>query len=155
VKRRLFTVAAALSCLLAVAVTASWLRSYWVYDQVACGSAGDRYPCAWKSYDASFQFSRWPPGIPKGASGAVLTSFGKVLFQQALYSEEPVRETASRGYAWSSDGNVIPSFSYLQVVAGDMNRSGHWTVRQITARHWALVLLFAVVPVAWLFASRR
>ncbi len=154
-KRRLFTVVAALSCLLAAGVAASWARSYWVYDQVSCSPVPDRYQCAWRSYGASFQFSSWPPGIPKGASGAVLTCFGKILLEQAVYSEEPVRGTASHGYGWSSDDNVIPSFSYFYAVTGDMNRSGHWTVRQVTARHWALVLLFAVLPSAWLFASRR
>jgi len=153
-KRRLFTIAAALSCLLAIAVAVSWVRSYWVYDQVSCGSAGDRYQCAWKSYDASFQFPGWPPGIPKGASGAVLTSFGKILLEQAIHGEEPLRGTA-HGYGWSSDDNVIPSFSYFHAVTGDMNGRGHWTVRQATARHWALVLLFAALPAAWVFASRR
>ncbi len=154
-KQRLFTVAAALSSLLAVGVAAFWVRSYWVYDQVSCGSMPDGYQCAWESYGASFQFPRWPPGIPKGASGAVLTCFGKVLLEQAVYSEEPLRGKTSRGYGWSSDDNVIPSFSYFYAVTGDMSRRGHWTVRQGTARHWALVLLFAVLPVAWPFASRR
>jgi hypothetical protein len=153
-KRRLFTVAAALSCLLAVGVAASWVRSYWVYDQVSCGSVLDRFQCAWRSYGASFQFPGWPPGIPKGASGAVLTSFGKILLKQAIHSEEPLRGTA-HGYAWSSDENVIPSFSYFYAITGSMNDRGHWTVRQVTVRHWALMLLFAVLPVAWMFASRR
>jgi hypothetical protein len=152
-KGRLFTVAAALSCLLAIGVAASWVRSYWVYDQVSCGS--NSYQCAWMSYGASFQFPRWPPGIPEGASSAVLTCFGKVLLQQAVYSEEPPPGTGSRGYGWSSDPNVIPSFSYFYAVTGDMTGKGHWTVRQVTARHWALLMLFAVLPVAWLFASHR
>jgi hypothetical protein len=152
-KRRLFTVAAALSCLLAVGVAASWVRSYWVYDQVSCGSMQDGHQCAWESYGASSQFVRWPPGIPKGASGMVLTCFGKVLLEQAIYNEEPLRRTASRGYGWSSDDNVIPSFSYFYAVTGDMTREGYWTIRQGTVRHWALELLFAVLPVAWLFAS--
>lgn len=154
-KRRLFTIAAALSCLLAIGAAASWVRSYWVYDQVSCGSVSDRYQCAWKSYDASFQFPRWPPGMPKGAAGAVLTCFGKVQLAQRVYSEELPRGTAAHGYGWSSDENIIPSFSYLYAETGDMNGRGHWTVRQVTVRHWALVLLFSVLPVAWLFASRR
>src|SRR5713226_1469285 len=84
-KRRLFTVVAALSCLLAAGVAASWARSYWVYDQVSCSPVPDRYQCAWRSYGASFQFSSWPPGIPKGASGAVLTCFGKFLLDTGLW----------------------------------------------------------------------
>jgi hypothetical protein len=153
-KRRLFTVAAALSCLLALGVTASWVRSYWVYDQVSCGST-ERYGCAWSSYGALFPFPRWPPGIPKGASSAVLTCFGKVLLQQAVYIEEPLRGTASDSYGWSSDDNVIPSFGYFYAVTGDMNGRGQWRVSQVTARHWALVLLFAALPVTWVFAWRR
>ena len=154
-KRRLFTIAAALSCLLGIAAAASWVRSYWVYDQVSCGYAFDRDQCAWKSYSASFRFTGWPPGIPKGASGAVLTSFGKILLQHAVYSEEPLQGATSHGYGWSSDDNAIPRFSYFYAVTGDMSRGGHWIIRQVTAMHWALLLLFTVLPVTWLFASRR
>ena len=153
--QRLFTVAAALSCLLAIGAAVSWVRSYWIYDQVSCGSVSDRYQCAWKSYDASFPFPRWPPGIPKGASAAVLLCFGKVLLEQRVYSEDLPHGTASRGYGWSSDENIIPSFSYLFAETGDMTGRGRWRVRQVTARHWALVLLFSVLPAAWLFASLR
>jgi len=153
-KWRLFSIAAVLSCVLGVGVAASWLRSYWVYDQISCGSALDRHQCVWKSYSASFQFPRWPPGIPEGGSVALLTSFGKVLLQRAVYSDG-VPGGSSQGYGWSSDDNVIPSFSYFRAVTGDMNRNGQWTVHQATARHWALVLLFAVLPLAWLLASRR
>jgi hypothetical protein len=152
---RLFTVAAVLSGLLAAGAAASWARSYLVYDQVSCGSVTDRYPCGWKSYDASFAFPRWPPGIPEGAWGAALTCYGKVLLEQAVYREDPLPGTTARGYGWASDENVIPSFSYFYAVTGDMTRGGHWTVRQVTARHWALVLLFAVLPVAWVCASYR
>ena len=154
-KRRLFALAAALSLLLGVGVAVSWVRSYWVYDQVSYGSALDRHQYAWVSYSASFEFARWPPGIPKGASGAVLTSSGTVLLEDAVYSEEPLGRTSSHGYGWSSDDGVIPGFSYFHAITGDMNRSGHWTVRQVTARHWALVLLFSVLPIAWLIASRQ
>ena len=153
-KWRLFTVAAALSCLLAVGVAACWVRSYRVYDQVSCACVLDRFQCAWKSYDASFQFPAWPPSIPTGASGAALTAFGKILLKQAIHSEEPLRGTA-HGYGWSSDDNVIPSFSYFHAITGSMDDRGHWTVRQVTVRHWALMLLFAILPVAWIFASRR
>ena len=152
-KRRLFPIAAVVSCLLGAGVMTSWVRSYWVYDQVSCGSALDPHQSAWKSHRASFEFSRWPPGIPDGASGSVMTSFGKVLLQHAVYRDEPLHGT--HGYGWSSDDNVIPSFSYSYAVTRDMRRSGYWTVRQLTARHWALVLLFAVLPAAWLFVSRR
>ena len=154
-KRRLLAIAAALSCLLAVGAAASWVRSYWAYDQVSCGSVSDRFRCGWESYEASFQFPRWPPGIPKGASGTAVTSLGKVLLQQAAYSEEPLPGAASRGYGWSSDENVIPSFGYLHAVTGDMNGRGHWTVSQVSVRHWALALLFALLPAAWLLTWRR
>jgi len=152
-KRRLFSVAAMLSCLLAVAVASSWVRSYWVYDQLSCDAALDR--CTRKSYDASFQFPRWPPAIPEGASRAALICFGKIFLQQAVYSEEPLREGTPAGYGWSSDDNAIPSFSYLYAVTGDMSREGHWTVRQVTVQHWALVLLFMLLPAASLLVRRR
>jgi hypothetical protein len=154
-KRRLFTVAAMLACLLAVGVATSWVLSYSVYYQLSCGSGLDRYRCTWKSYGASFQFPRWPPGIPEGASRAVLICFGKILLEQASYSEEPLPAMASRGYGWSSDENVIPNFSYFHAVTADMSRRGHWTVRQVTLPHWAVLLLFALLPAAWLFAWRR
>jgi len=80
---------------------------------------------------------------------------GKILLQQAVYDDEPLPAMAARGYGWSSDENVIPSFSYFHAVTGDMSRKGHWTVRQITVPHWALVPLFAILPAAWLFARRR
>ncbi len=154
-KRRLFTVAAMLSCLLAVGTAISWVRSYSVYDQLSCGPVPDRYRCTWKSYGASFRFPRWPPGMPEGTSGAVLMCCGKILLERAVYSEEPLPGTGPRGYGWSSDENVIPSFSYFYATTGDMNRRGHWTVHQATARHWALLLLFSLPPAAWLFAWRR
>jgi hypothetical protein len=150
-KRRLFTVAAALSCLLALASAASWLRSYWVYDQLSCGA----YGCAWQSYDASFRFPRWPPGIPQGATSAALTAFGKIQLKQAVHHGKALPATVAGGYGWSSDHNAIPSFSYFYAVTGDMKGQGEWTVRQLTVRHWALVLLFALLPAAWLFTRRR
>ena len=154
-KWHLFTVAAILSSLLAVGAATSWVRSYTVYDHLSCGSPLDRYRCNRKSYGASFQFPRWPPGIPEGASRAALICCGKILLEQAVYSEEPLPAMALRGYGWSSDENVIPSFSYFYAVTGDMNGRGHWKVLQFTVRHWALVLLFTLLPAAWLFAWRR
>ncbi len=154
-KWRLFTVAAILSLLLAVGVATSWVRSYTVYDHLSCGSALDRHRCTWNSYGASFPFTRWPPGIPAGASLAVLSCYGKILLQQAVHTEEALPAMAPRGYGWSSDENVIPSFSYFYTVTGAMNGKGRWKVLQVTVRHWALVLFFALLPVAWLFAWRR
>jgi len=115
----------------------------------------DRYHCALKSYAASFPFPAWPPGIPENSSGAVLTSAGKVLLQQAIYMEEPLHETGAQGYSWASDDNVVPSFSYLHAVTGDMTRSGHWIVRQATVRHWAVASLFVILPAVWLVVLRR
>lgn len=85
---------------------------------------------------------------------AVLTSFGKILLERRTYDGEPLR-VAAHGSGWSSDDNAIPSFSYFHAVTGDMTRSGQWTIRQVTLRHWALVLLFAVLPAAWLLAKPR
>jgi hypothetical protein len=155
VKPRLFTVAAILSSLLALGTAVSWVRSYWVYDFVSCGSASGRYPCNWNSYGTSFRFSRWPPGIPQGASSAVVVSYGKILFQQAVHGEEPLSGMPLQAYSWSSDDNVIPSLSYSYAATRDMAGKGRWTVRQATVRHWALVLLFALLPAAWLFAVLR
>lgn len=73
----------------------------------------------------------------------------------APYSEEPLPGTGAHGYGWSSDDNAIPSFSYLYAVTGVMSGRGHWTVRQATVRHWALALLFALLPAAWLFVWRK
>jgi hypothetical protein len=154
-KWHLFTVAAILSSLVAVGVATSWVRSYTVYDHLSCGSAGDRYRCSWNSYGTSFPFTRWPPGIPAGASKAVLICYGKILLEQAVHNDEALPAIAPRGYRWSSDENVIPSFSYFYAVTGAMNDRGHWKVLQVTVRHWALVLLFALLPAAWLFAWRR
>ena len=147
-KRRLFAVTAVLSLTLAVVVVASWLRSYWVYDQVACGAA-----CAWKSFDASLELPRWPLGVPEGATIAVMARTGKVSLRQATYTD--AMGGPSHGYGWSSDDNVVPSFSYFYAVTGDMSRSGQWTIRQASATHWALALLFAVLPAAWLWRRRR
>ena len=154
-KWHLFTVAAVLSSLLAVGVAASWVRSYTIYDHLSCGSTLDRYRCAWSSYDASFPFTRWPLGIPAGASEAVLICYGKIFFKRATHNDDALPAMAARGYGWSSDENVIPSFSYFYAVTGDMNGKGHWKVLQVTVRHWALALLFALLPAAWLFAWRR
>jgi len=154
-KWHLSTVAAILSSLLAVVVATSWVRSYTVYDHLSCGSALDRYRCTWNTYGTSFPFTRWPLGIPAGASQAVLICYGKILLEQAVHNEEALPAKALRGYGWSSDENVIPSFSYFYAVTGDMNGKGHWKVLQVTVRHWALALLFALLPAAWLFAWRR
>jgi len=152
-KWRLFAGAAVLSALLAAGVAASWVRSYTVYDQLSCGSALDR--CAWNSYDASFPFTRWPPGLPAGASQAVLICFGTISFRQAVHNEEALPATAMRAYGWRSDENTIPGFSYFHAVTGSMDGRGHWKVLQISLRHWALLLVFALLPAAWLVAWRR
>jgi hypothetical protein len=155
-KKRLLNVATILSALLALAAAASWARSYRVYDEFSCGYATERHRCAWQAYAASFQFSRWPPGIPEGASGVVLICFGKIFMQQGVYSNVPLQSMPPlTAHTWASDSNVIPSFSYFQAVTGDMTRPGHWLVRQVSLRHWALVLLFALLPAARLFAWRR
>src|SRR5262249_58134792 len=81
-------------------------------------------------------------------------SYGKVLLRRAVYSEG-VPGGSPQGHGWSSDKHIIPSFSYFQAVTGDMTRNGQWAVHQATAPHWALVLLFATLPVAWLVVSHR
>lgn len=149
--RRLFAIAAVFSCLIALAAAAFWIRSYFVFDQVSCT---ERFRCAWASFDRDFRFSRWPPRMPDSAARAALTSFGKILFEQRRYRSEPL--AAAPGAAgWALDDNVIPSFSYFHTLTADMTRGGHWTVRQITLRHWALVVLFALLPAAWLIAWAR
>lgn len=140
-----------MSLLLAVAVAASWVRSYWVFDRVSCAS----YRCTWESFDARVQFSRWPPGMPGGASSALLASSGKVFIERRIYYSEPLA-ASGHGWGWASDENVIPSFSYLQAVTADMTHSGHWAIRQLSVRHGALLLLLALLPAAWLIGwSRR
>lgn len=149
--KRLFTLLAAVSLLLALGVGASWVRSYRVYDRLSCAS----YRCGWESFDARAEFSRWPPAMPRGATTALLAASGKILVERRLYYSEPLA-SSSKGWGWASDDNVIPSFAYLQVVTADVTRDGHWAIRQMSLRHGALLLLLAVLPAAWLIAwSRR
>jgi len=112
-----------------------------VYDQVSCGSAGDslsmRLEVLWRLVPVFALAARHP----KEPRGAVLTSFGKILLEQAIHARN-LRAGRRSGYGWSSDDNVIPSFSYFHAVTDDMNGRGHWTVRQLPARHWALVAAF-------------
>lgn len=148
--KRLFTLLASVSLVLALGVSASWVRSYRVIDRVSCAS----YSCAWQSFDTRLEFSRWPPALPRGATTALLASSGKISFERRVYHSEPL--ASASGWGWASDDNVIPSFAYLQVVTADMTRDGHWAVRQMSMRHGALLLLLAALPAAWLIAwSRR
>lgn len=150
--RRLFAIAAALSCLIALAAAASWIRSYQVLDRVSCS---ERLRCAWESYDRDFQFQRWPPGMRRNASRAALSAFGKIFLEQRSYRSEPLAGAATAASGWASDGDVIPSFSYFHAITADGTRAGHWSVRQITLRHWVLVALFALLPAAWLIGWAR
>ena len=153
-RQRTFAALSSVSCLFLLVATASWIRSYWVYDQVAFGSfPGRRW--AWTAYSDSYPFAGWPPATPKGASLSLLTCFGKLFFHETLYHDDAGRGPAARGHGWASDDNVIPSFSYFYAVTGDMSGKGWWTVRQVTLRHWALVALFALAPALWLWSSRR
>jgi hypothetical protein len=153
-KRRLFATVSSVSSALLLLATASWTRSYWVYDEFAFGTF-DHGQWAWTAYSASYPFTRWPPAAPKGASLTLLTCFGKLSFHENLHHSDAEGRGAARGQTWASDDNIIPSFSYLYAVTGDMSGNGWWTIRQVTMRHWALVALFALAPTAWLRSSRR
>ena len=151
---RTFAALSSVSCLFLLVASASWVRSYWVYDQVAFGSFPDgRW--TWTAYAASYPFAGWPPATPKGASFTFLSCFGKLYFHETLFHEDAGRGPAARGHVWASDDNIIPSFSYFYAVTGDMSGKGWWTIRQVTVRHWALVALFALAPTLWLWSSRR
>jgi hypothetical protein len=154
-KRRAFTIAAILSSLMAVAVAIAWARSYWIHDQVSCGSVPGPFSCALDAHEASFAPSSWPPPVPVIATLDVLTSAGKILLRQRVHHEGMLPPPGARGHGWSSDDNVIPNFSYLEATTGDMQGAGHWVVRQASVPHWALVLLFAAPPAVWLIARRR
>ena len=153
-KRRSLAAISLVSALFLCAVVASWIRSYWVYDQVAFGAfAHGRW--AWSAYSASYPFARWPPAVPQGASHTLLTCFGKIYFHGTVYHGDSQRGVAAPGRTWASDDNILPSFSYLYAVTSDMSGKGWWTIRQVTTRHWALAVLFALLPLAWLRASQR
>ena len=153
-KRRTFAAVSLVSSALLLVAAASWIRSYWVYDQVAFGDFADgRW--AWTAYSAPYAFTAWPPAAPKGASLTLLTCFGKVYWRETVHHGDAERLGAARGYAWASDDNIIPSFSFLHAVTGDMGGKGWWAIREVTMRHWALVALFAMAPMAWLRASTR
>ncbi len=154
-KRRVFAAVSSISLVLLLATTASWIRSYWLYDQVAYGTlAHGRW--TWSTYGVPYSFTRWPPERPKGASHTLLTCFGKIYFRQDVHhTEAPEPGSSARDYSWASDENIIPSFSALVVHTADMSGSGWWTLRQVTVRHWAIVVILSCAPVAWLRASRR
>lgn len=153
-KRRTFAAVSCVSSVLLLVTAASWLRSYCVYDQVAFGTFADgRW--AWTAYRHSYPFTRWPPAAPKGASLTLLTCFGKIYMHETAFHSDAERVATARGHAWASDDNIIPSFSYLHAVTGDVSGKGWWTIRQVTMRHWALVALFTLAPMVWLWASRR
>ena len=152
-RRRLLGITSALSTLACLGVLASWVRSYRVYDQVACADTLAAHSCSWNAYPSAHQFTRWPPAAPEGAVGTVLTSLGKVSVSWNSYSAAPHR--SAWGYGWRSDTNIIPSFSYFYAKTGDMVRAGSWTVIQASVRHWALATIFSVAPVVWVWKRRR
>jgi len=153
-RRTAIAVVSRVSSVLLLLAAASWMRSYFAYDQIAFGTfAGGRW--AWTAYSPSYSYTRWPPEVPKGASLTLLTCFGKIYLHETTYHREGERLAAPHDHGWASDGNIIPSFSYFYAVTRDMSGNGWWTIRQATMRHWALVALFAWAPIVWLRASRR
>ena len=152
-KRRAFAASSSLSCVLLLLTTASWIRSYWVYDQVAFGSFA-RSRWNWTAYSHSHLFPRWPPAEPNGASLTFLVCFGKLYVHETLYHADTEPLAGSRDHVWASDDNIIPTLSYGYAVTRDMSGKGWWTIREVTMPHWALVALFALTPAAWLLSLR-
>jgi hypothetical protein len=145
VKRRLFAIASALSFILFLAVCLLWIRSHAAIDIVCVGrqDAGgiriehfdwDRYPYG----------SGWPPPKPAWARLTVLSFSGKLRVAESSQLAEPTRR--ARISSWSSDDNIVPSFSYWHSVSPDIRGGGAWLVRHVTARHWAVAVIFAALP---------
>ena len=153
-KHRVLTSASLISLAVLAVVATSWIRSYWVYDQVSCRTDQGVRGCHWQTYSASYPFTSWPPSLPEGTSIGVLICFGKIYFRENVHGDQ-LPAPRPRGFAWASDSNAIPSFSYFYAVTGDMSGKGYWTVRQITLPHGALVVLFGVIPLATLLQLRR
>jgi hypothetical protein len=153
-RRTAIAVVSRVSSVLLLLAAASWMRSYFAYDQVSFGRFADgRW--AWTAFSPSHPFTRWPPAAPKGASHTLLTCAGKIFGHESVYHGDGERLAAARGHGWASDDNVIPSFSYFYAATGDVSGTGWWTTRQVTMRHWALVALFALAPMVWFRTSRR
>ena len=145
---RLFRVASAFSAVACLATTASWLRSYWTYDQIACGNVVVGESCTWKGYPRSYPFTTWPPASPESTVAALFMSFGKISLNWHSYSPTPLAATSGR--AWRSDENSIPRFSYFYAKTADMVRQGTWTVVQASFPHWTVVVMFSIVPMFWI-----
>jgi hypothetical protein len=86
-----------------------------VHDHLSCGSALDGDRCAWNSYDRSFAFTRWPPGIPAGASRAALIFDGKILFSQAAHGKDALPATGAPNF-----GSALGFGGAFRVAAGNV-----------------------------------
>jgi hypothetical protein len=153
VKRRLFDFAAAASLMLCVATLASWVRSYYRYDAVG--------------YESVNATGRAKTGVE------LLSWDGFVLYvheaQQANQSRDargrtdfhvssgpveefgPVLLTSPQGHHWHGFGYVYDPHGRLNI---DPRQS---TLRRfhVMSPHWALALVFAVLPVHFAFLQRR
>lgn len=154
ISRRILTAVSLISLIALAVVATSWIRSYWVYDQLSCGSDQGLRGCRWQAYSAAYNFPGWPPELPEGTSVGVLICFGKIFLRGNRHTDL-LPADHSRPFAWASDSNAIPSFSYLYAVTGAMDGRGYWTVRQLSLPHWPLVLLFGALPVVALRQWRR
>jgi hypothetical protein len=128
VKRRLFNLLAGLSLLLSVGMAICWMRSHYYHD---------------------FLYF-----VAKGHPNCVISSDAPSRLAFAIsYGVDSGRR--SQWLSWRTIGSDLdPSGSHLGF-SGFHYSSGRMSVRSIRFPYWFIVLLFAALPIVWLFDRIR
>ncbi len=139
-KRRLFNLAAAVSLVMCVAMTAMWVRSYWIGDDIGMNTpAGNRY------------FVRTGAGqlVVDVSSGY---TFGR---DQPRFQSTPT-ERALKVVYWVEPDSFLSraGFAYISSTF-DGPLGGTMMVRAAVMPCWFALLLAAVTPAVWAATRRR
>lgn len=160
VRRRVFTILAALSLLLCISLVALWIRSYWVHDTLALRTlSGDwmRAPeedrGGWRAYHTGPSGGRLLiRGL--GSSGGVCyivrqthnVDADEVMMNRTLTATRLARASST----WQQDCRNLIAFRMIQTDVSPWFETAH-----ILAPHWFLVVLSAVLPACWAAQHHR
>ncbi len=127
-RRRAFNIAAGISLLLCVGLTALWVRSYWVRDSVYLESLDHGY-------------------LLSSSQGRV-----RVIRRDAVYSSGGVQFASYPPASFAESKQPVARFLGAAGGSGGFNGApARWVVLPI----WMLSVVSAVIPIGWLWHRRR
>ena len=139
-RRKLFTILAALSAVLFVAVVALWVRSYWVSDTWVRDAPGMRMGMGSERGRIASRRVMYTPGTPVQFSGPA-------GYQAVTVTSSATVSVAMPG-SWSFAG--FRAMHFHMTAGRPPGPSGMITIDEFTLPLWAPAQLAALLPALWL-----